>query len=702
MQKLMFASALAMGFASAQSPVSYTASQAAQGKAAFAQACASCHGANLDDGEFAPPLKGPAFRGNWGGKGADQVFSYMTNRMPPDRPNTLGAEVYTQILAFVFSENSMPAGAAALPSDPVALAKMTLPAGGGAGAGPGGGLSPGVSLPSAPGKNNPLLKLTPVTDAMLASPPAADWLTWRRTFDDQGFSPLKQITKNNVNDLKLAWTWTLPVGANEATPLIHDGVMFVHGFGDKVQALDAANGDLLWQYSRTLPKGVQATVKRNISIYGDKVYVATSDIHMVALDAKTGKVAWDSEIANVKEGFRLTGGPLTAKGKVMIGTVGRVAGKNYIVAFDTETGKEAWRFNTIAQPGEPGGNSWNGLPVEKRNGASAWVAGSYDPALNLAYWGVAQTYDTGPLRNLVKQPGVTNDALYTDSTLAINPDTGKLVWYFQHQPNDQWDLDWVFNRVVTKLPVNGVNKQVVFTGGKQAIYDALEADSGKYVFSMDLGLQNIVTAIDPKTGAKTIDPKTVPGDGEAKMVCPHAGGAHSWIPESYNPETHILYIPMVESCMDLIPTPPGGRGSLSTGVNWALRPRPDSDGKYGRVEAVNMETRKVVWTERHRAPESSGALDTAGGVVFSGSIDRYFRAYDDANGKLLWEARLGDVPSNAPVSYTVNGRQYIAIGVGNGSAQSATFPVLVPEIKNTDRAAAVWVFELPQKGGVKR
>jgi alcohol dehydrogenase (cytochrome c) len=186
------------------------------------------------------------------------------------------------------------------------------------------------------------------------------------------------------------------------------------------------------------------------------------------------------------------------------------------------------------------------------------------------------------------------------------------------------------------------------------------------------------------------------------MVCPHAGGAHSWIPESYNPDTHILYIPMVESCMDLIPTPPGGRGSLSTGVNWALRPRPDSDGKYGRVEAVNMETRKVVWTERHRAPESSGALDTAGGVVFSGSIDRYFRAYDDASGKLLWEARLGDVPSNAPISYSVNGRQYIAIGVGNGSAQSATFPVLTPEIKNTDRAAAVWVFELPQKGGVKR
>ena len=703
MNRLLFTSLVALSLtvsaALAQSPAGFTASQAAQGTASFVEVCASCHGAALDDGQYAPPLRGAAFLGKWGGKSADQVFNYMTRHMPPDRPKTMSADEYAQILAFILSENNVAPGAAALSSSAADLAKVMLPA---VRTGPGGGLSPGVSLPAFSGRSNPLDKLTPVTDASLTNPPPADWLTWRRTFDYQGFSPLKQITRANAGDLKLAWTWTLPNGANEATPLIHDGVMFVHGFGDNVQALDASNGDLLWQYSRRLPKEVQPTVKRNISIYGDKVYVATSDIHMVALNAKTGKVVWDSLISEFKDGFRLTGGPLTAKGKVMIGTVGRVPGKNFIVAFDTETGKEAWRFNTIAQPGEPGGNSWNGLPVEKRNGASAWVAGSYDPALNLAYWGVAQTYDTGPLRNLVNQPGVTNDALYTDSTLAINPDTGKLVWYFQHQPNDQWDLDWVFNRVVAKLPVNGVMKPVVLTAGKQAIYDAVEAETGKYVFSIDLGLQNIVTSIDPKTGAKTIDPRTVPGDGEAKMVCPHAGGAKSWLPESYNPATHVLFVPLVESCMDLIPVAPGGRGSLSTGVQWRLRPRPESDGKYGRVEAINMDTRKVMWTERHRAPESTGALDTAGGVVFSGSLDRYFRAYDDANGKLLWETRLGDVPSNSPISYSVNGKQYVAIGVGNGGAQASTFPVLVPEIKNSDKAAAVWVFELPQRDTGKR
>jgi alcohol dehydrogenase (cytochrome c) len=188
----------------------------------------------------------------------------------------------------------------------------------------------------------------------------------------------------------------------------------------------------------------------------------------------------------------------------------------------------------------------------------------------------------------------------------------------------------------------------------------------------------------------------MPGDGQSKMVCPHVDGAKSWIPGSFNPDTKIMYVPLVEACMDLTPVTDGGRaGLLSAGGRPSVRPRPDSDGKYGRVEAINMVTREVVWTERHRAPVSSGALDTAGGVVFSGSIDRYFRAYDDQTGKQLWETRLTDVPSNAPISYTVNGKQYIAIGVGNGGAQATGFTALTPEIQNVDRSPAVWVFQLP-------
>ncbi len=562
--------------------------------------------------------------------------------------------------------------------------------------GPSGGLAPGVSLPASPARVNPLDKITPVTDAKLAAPPAEDWLTWRRTYDDVGFSPLKQIDKNNVGNLRLAWSWSLPNGPNETAPLVHDGVIFVQGFGDRVQAINAATGDLLWQYSRTLATDTPPSVKRAISLYGDKLFVPTSDVHVVALDIKTGKVVWDHEVGDPKSGLRMTGGTLAAKGKVMIGTTGRAQGGNYIVGLDANTGGEVWRFYTIARPGEPGGESWNGLPLDQRNGASVWTAGSYDPALNLAFFGPAQTYDTGPLRNLVNKAGITNEGLYTDTTVALNPDTGKPAWHFQHQPNDQWDFDWAFERQLIRLPVDGQMRTAVVTAGKQAIYDVLDAATGKYIFSMDLGLQNSVLAIDPKTGAKTIDMKTVPGDGELKMVCPHAGGAKNWLPASIDPDRKMLYVPLVESCMDMIPVTGGARASLSTGVRWTLRPRPESDGKYGRLEAIDLETRKVAWTMRQRAPMSTGALATAGGVVFAGSIDRFMRAYDDGTGRVLWEARLNDVPNTSPISFGVSGKQYLAVIVGNGGAQAMTFPVLVPEIQNPqDRSATLWVFELP-------
>jgi alcohol dehydrogenase (cytochrome c) len=566
-----------------------------------------------------------------------------------------------------------------------------------AAAAPGGGLSPLAPPPPPPPvkRANPLDKITPVTDAMLQNPPAGEWLTWRRTYDDQGFSALKQVDRSNVGNLRVAWSWSLPNGPNEATPLVHDGILFVHSYGDRVQALDAASGDLLWQYSRQLPKEARVTVKRNLAIYGDKLLVPTSDVHLIALDIKTGKVVWDHEIGDYKQ-MGMTGGPLAAKGKVMQGTTGRVPGGNFIVALDIQTGQEAWRFRAIPRPGEPGGDSWNGLPLEKRNGGSVWTAGSYDPGLNLAYFGIAQTYDTGPLLHPVKQAGITNDGLYTDSTIALNPDTGKLVWHFQHQPNDQWDLDWAFERQLIKLPINGETRTLAVTAGKQAIFDALDAGTGAYVFSKDLGLQNVVTAIDPKTGAKTINPKVIPGGTDSVTVCPHPGGAKSWIPSSYNPDTKIVYVPLVESCMDLIPVTDGSRPSLSSGVRWTLRARPDSDGNFGRMEAVNLLTKEVVWTQRQRAPQTTGALATAGGVVFSGAMDRWFKAYDDATGKVLWQVRLNDVPSSAPITYSVNGKQYVAMVVGNGGAQAATWPALVPEIQNPpDHGAAIWVFELP-------
>ena len=676
--------------------VEFTATQAADGKTAYDRDCAGCHGRYLDDGQFAPPLRGGPFTRNWAGKAVSDLFTYASTKMPPAAPGSLGARNYAAITAYLLQSNGVVAGTREMATTPDALALVRIPGTAERRGGAGGGLTPGIPLPNSPPASTLLDHLTPVTAAMLAKPAPSEWLTWRRTYDAQGYSPLNQITRDNVNNLRVAWSWSLPPGPNTAAPLVHDGVMFVQGYGDQVEALDAATGDLLWHYQRLLPEDSRAAVKKNIAIFGNKLYAATSDTHMIALDVKTGRVIWDKAIGTRASGMQITGGPLVAKGKVIFGTGGQQPGGNFIVALDSETGNEAWRFRTIPLPNEPGGNTWNGLAADKRTGGSVWVTGSYDPDLNLVYFGAAPTYDTGPLRIRSTQPGINNDALYTDSTLAINPDTGKLVWYFQHVPNDQWDYDWIFERTLVKLPVNGQTKTLSVTAGKIALYDAVEADTGKYAFSFDMGLQNIITAVDPKTGAKTINPALIPGDGEPKIVCPHAGGARSWIPSAYNPETKILYSPLVESCMDLTPVGANERGFLSTGVRPSLRPRLDGDGNYGRIQATSLETQKTVWMQRERAPETSGILATAGGLIFTGSIDRFFSAHNDQTGQELWRIRLNDVPGSTPISFLVNGKQYIALTVGNGSAHAATWPTLTPEIQNPPgRGGSVWVFELP-------
>jgi len=674
-------------------PLEYTAAQADRGQGVYAEQCSSCHGPSLDDGAYGPPLKGSDFRLKWGSRSAEALFTYTSSRMPPATPGSLGDERYAQVLAFMVRENGAPAGTRELPGDPAKLATMAAPAWPPVG---GGGLAPRAVVPAYPTRKSPLESLRPVTDGMLQRPEPGAWLTWRRTYDAYGFSPLKGINKGNVRELRPAWTWSLPNGPNQATPLVHDGVLFVHSFGDKVQALDAASGDLLWQYTRRLPPGVVPTVKRGLSILGTRLFVPTSDVHVVALDAKTGRVVWDQAIADPARGYRMTGGPLVARGKVMIGTMGRAEGGNFIVALDAETGREAWRFATIARPGEPGGDSWNGLPLEKRNGGSVWIPGSYDPVHNLAFFAPGNTYDTGPLRSPIGKSGVTSDALYLDATLAINPDTGRLQWHFQHQDNGQWDLDWAFERQVVQLPVNGRMERVILTAGKQMIFDLMEAETGRYVSSIDLGLQNLVTAIDPKTGAKTTDPALLPGDGATKMICPHVSGGRGWMPTSFDAASKMLYLPIVEACMDLVPVGEGERGSLSSGVRWTVRARPDSDGKYGRLHALNVETKKTVWVDRQRAPLTTGTLVTAGGLVFVGGLDRMFQAFDAATGTRLWSMRLNDVPSSAPISFAAGGREFVAVVVGPGGYQSTSYDVLVPEIRNPpEHGAALWVFEVP-------
>ncbi|MGZ3274416.1 MAG: outer membrane protein assembly factor BamB family protein [Caulobacteraceae bacterium] len=553
-----------------------------------------------------------------------------------------------------------------------------------------------------------LAGLTPLADAAMRAPAPGDWLMWRRTYDGQGFSPLTQIDRANAAALKPAFAWSLANSPNEVTPVVHDGVLFVAS-GGRIEALDGASGVVLWRYVRPRIPTAQASsaTARSIAIYDNLVIAPTPDRHVVALDMKTGKVVWDQEVVPASvNGPRLSGGPIVAHGKVIQGvsSCNGVKGGCYIVGLDAKTGKEAWRFYSIARPGEPGGDSWNGAPLEERFGGSVWNAGSYDPDLNLVYVGIAQTYDAGTLLLPHPQKGESSDGLYTDSTVALDPDTGRVVWHYQHFNREVWDYDWSFERVLVDLPGPGGLRKMSVTGGKIAIFDAIDRKTGQYLFSRDLGIQTLVKSIDPKTGRKIIDPQFEPAPNKTVSLCPHAGGAKNWLATSYEASTHTLFIPLVESCMDFTWKPRSLEQTAAGGsdMDWLMKAPPNSDGKFGRVEAVDLATGKVLWTRRQRAAESSSLLATAGGVLFEGSRDRQFRALDARSGKVLWSWGLNAPPSSTPITYTSHGQQYVAVVAGGGNPHDLTWRPLTPEIDIPADGVTLWVFKVPAAGGGKK
>ena len=476
---------------------------------------------------------------------------------------------------------------------------------------------------------DPTKNLTPVTDAMLHNPPAADWLMWRRTYDGYGFSPLDQITKDNVKNLQVAWSWSLASGATETTPIVHDGVLYIFNFGNKIQALNAATGDLIWEYKRDLPAALIANTPnlstRNLAIY-DKLIVATSDAHIIALDAKTGKVVWDHETADWSKGWRYTGGPFIVNGKIIQGMTGcgnAEPGGCFVTGHDAKTGAELWRVNTIAHPGDPNYDTWNGLPMESRFGASAWITGSYDPEQNLVFYGTGQPYPwIAEMRGtLPAKPGAKHNAMYSDSTLALNPDNGQLKWYHQHLEDDTWDLDYVYERLLVDLPVNGETRKAVVTSGKLGILEALDRTNGQWLWHKETVPQNVVASIDPKTGEKTINPASMPHLGQTTVNCPADPGGRGWPATAYNPKTGTLYMPLNEYCSNTTPTPMDP-GQSYTGGGRAVFARTavaNSDGNFGRVDAIKLADRSTAWTHRQRAPQTSAVLPTAGGVVFAGT-----------------------------------------------------------------------------------
>ncbi len=566
-------------------------------------------------------------------------------------------------------------------------------------------LQQALAQPAEP-TSDKLENYTSISDSMLANPAASDWLMWRRTYSVSGHSPLDQISRDNVDSLKLAWSIPLGQGGNMTTPLVHDGVMFIADTNNVLRVLDATSGEELWNYQHV---SVNLDGRRiGIALHGDVVIVPHNDLTIVALNVRSGKIVWEHSVAtpidkdNAGGYYSLRSAPVIAGNTVMQGVGATMVSQGgFIVGIDLNTGAEKWRFHTVARPEDRvGGSTWNNLPLAARSGGSVWIPGSYDPQLNLVYFGTAPTYDTGPLLANLGLDGVSNDALYTNTTLALRPDTGELVWHFQHMPNDQWDLDWVYERHITELEINGQTRKVVFTAGKMALYDVLDAATGEYLDSIDTGVQNLVADINPITGEKILFPHATPNKETSHLVCPYALGGRNWQAAAFDAGTKQLILPLSEMCMM---ASPGEGNLLSSGVELTPEPRPDTDGNYGRLQAINMDTMELAWTHREVTPPATPVLSTDGGIVFAGFLDQTFKAIDSSNGDVLWQDSILHIPSSFPITYAVDGKQYVAIIRGQPSRFTGSLYAIIsgflsdnPEAIGTpSEGAAILVYALP-------
>lgn len=499
-----------------------------------------------------------------------------------------------------------------------------------------------------------------------------NWLTFSGSYLGRRYSTLDQITPANAKNLELKWEFqTQSTQRMEATPLVVDGVLYVTQPPNDVVALDAKTGRAFWIYQYRLPLTAGGPCcglnNRGLAILGDTIYMGTIDAHLVAIDAKSGHQLWDVQVADNSMGYSLTEAPLVVKDKIIMGVAGGERGiRGFVAAYSAETGQQEWKLNTIPAPGEPGSETWPAGDGWKRGGASSWTTGSYDPDLNLIFWGTGNPW---PDLDPESRPG---DNLYTDSALAIDPDTGKMKWYFQFTPNDGDDWDSIQVPVLADMPVNGVQRKVIYWANRNGFFYVLDRATGKFIRGNAFVKENWATGLD-ENGRPIRSPNSRATVG-GTLTFPGSQGGTNWFSPSYSTHTGLFYVSAWQDYSAIftkgLPAVNGGRGggfpqsTMPTITRGPLNTWTEEIA-HGEVQAIDPRTGEKKWGFEMNDVTDSGILTTASDMLFTGGREGYFYALDARNGALLWKLNTGAQMSSSPITFLVDGKQYVAMASGN-------------------------------------